>query len=123
MEGEPAQFQLSKWDAQLLQRSSVKKVDATIAVDEYAGEPARMRVRAYDRVQDQSVFSRAGHQSQMVLASPVNGRLRPVHELRFHRHNSVHLCLMPKVIPFILARGGKDVILLNIRQEVIITLA
>jgi hypothetical protein len=27
---------------------------------------------------------------------------------------------MPKVIPFILAGGGKDVILLNIRQEVII---
>jgi hypothetical protein len=28
-----------------------------------------------------------------------------------------------KVIPFILAQGGKDVILLNIRREVIITLA
>jgi hypothetical protein len=27
---------------------------------------------------------------------------------------------MPKVVPFILAGGGKDVILLNIRQEVII---
>jgi hypothetical protein len=27
---------------------------------------------------------------------------------------------MSKVVPFILARGGKDVILLNIRQEVII---
>jgi hypothetical protein len=27
---------------------------------------------------------------------------------------------MPKVVPFILARGGKDVILLNIRREVII---
>jgi hypothetical protein len=27
---------------------------------------------------------------------------------------------MPKVIPFILARGGKDVILLNIRRKVII---
>jgi hypothetical protein len=29
---------------------------------------------------------------------------------------------MPKVVPFILARGGKDVILLNIRREVVITL-
>jgi hypothetical protein len=29
---------------------------------------------------------------------------------------------MPKVVPFILAWGGKDVILLNIRREVIITL-
>jgi hypothetical protein len=29
---------------------------------------------------------------------------------------------MSKVIPFILARGGKDVILLNIRWEVVITL-
>jgi hypothetical protein len=29
---------------------------------------------------------------------------------------------VPKVVPFILAWGGKDVILLNIRREVIITL-
>jgi hypothetical protein len=29
---------------------------------------------------------------------------------------------MPKVVPFILARGGKDVILLNIRQEVVISI-
>jgi hypothetical protein len=29
---------------------------------------------------------------------------------------------MPKVVPFILAQGGKDVILLNIRREVVITL-
>jgi hypothetical protein len=29
---------------------------------------------------------------------------------------------MPKVVPFILAWGGKDVILLNIRREVVITL-
>jgi hypothetical protein len=29
---------------------------------------------------------------------------------------------MPKVVPFILARGSKDVILLNIRREVVITL-
>jgi hypothetical protein len=29
---------------------------------------------------------------------------------------------MPKVVPFILARGSKDVILLNIRREVIIAL-
>jgi hypothetical protein len=43
-----------------------------------------------------------------------------MHELGFCRHNSIHLCLMPKVVPFILARGGKDVILLNIRREVII---
>jgi hypothetical protein len=29
---------------------------------------------------------------------------------------------MPKVVPFILARSGKDVILLDIRREVVITL-
>jgi hypothetical protein len=45
-----------------------------------------------------------------------------VHELGFCRHNSVHLRLIPKVIPFILAQGGKDVILLNIHREVVITL-
>jgi hypothetical protein len=56
----------------------------------------------------------------MVLASPGDGRLRPMYELGFCRHNSVHLCLMPKVISFILAGGGKDVILLNIHRKVII---
>jgi hypothetical protein len=29
---------------------------------------------------------------------------------------------MPKVVPFVFAWGGKDVILLNIRRKVIITL-
>jgi hypothetical protein len=43
-----------------------------------------------------------------------------MHELGFCGHYSIHLCLMPKVIPFILAGGSKDVILLNICQEVII---
>jgi hypothetical protein len=43
-----------------------------------------------------------------------------MHELRLCGHHSVHLCLMPKVVPFILAGGSKDVILLNIRREVII---
>jgi hypothetical protein len=43
-----------------------------------------------------------------------------MHELGFCGYYSVHLCLMPKVIPFILAGGGKDVILLNIHWEVII---
>jgi hypothetical protein len=56
----------------------------------------------------------------MVLAPPGNGRLRPVHELGFYRHYNIHLCLMPKVIPFILAGGSEDVILLNIRREVVI---
>jgi hypothetical protein len=103
MEGEPARFQLSKRDAQLLQRASVKKVDAAATVNEHAGEPAHVRIRAHNRVQDQSVFSRAGHQSRMVLAPPGDGRLGPMHELGFCGHNSVHLCLMPKIVPFILA--------------------
>jgi hypothetical protein len=58
----------------------------------------------------------------MVLAPPGDGCLRPVHELGFCRHDSVHLHLVLKVVPFILAWGGKDVILLNIRRKVIITL-
>jgi hypothetical protein len=45
-----------------------------------------------------------------------------MHELGFCRHDSVHLHLVPKVVPFILAWGGKDVILLNIRRKVVITL-
>jgi hypothetical protein len=43
-----------------------------------------------------------------------------MHELGFCGHHSIHICLMRKVIPFILAWGSKDVILLNIRREVII---
>jgi hypothetical protein len=43
-----------------------------------------------------------------------------MHELGFRRHHSVHLCLMPKVVPFVLARGSEDVILLHIYREVII---
>jgi hypothetical protein len=61
MEGEPARFQLSKRDAQLLHRASVKKVDAAATVDEHVGEPAGVSVGANDGIQDQSVFSRAGH--------------------------------------------------------------
>jgi hypothetical protein len=37
-------------------------------------------------------------------------------------HDSIYLCLVPKVVPFVFAWGGKDVILLNIRRKVIITL-
>jgi hypothetical protein len=43
-----------------------------------------------------------------------------MHELGLCGHYSVHLCLMPKVVPFILAGGGKYVILLNICREVIV---
>jgi hypothetical protein len=52
MEGEPARFQLSKRDAQLLQRASIKKVDAAAAVDEHAGEPAHVRIGTHNRVQN-----------------------------------------------------------------------
>jgi hypothetical protein len=52
MEGEPARLQLSKWDAQLLQRAPVKKVDAAATVDEHAGELARVRIGAHDEIQD-----------------------------------------------------------------------
>jgi hypothetical protein len=58
----------------------------------------------------------------MVFASPGDGRLRPVHELRLCRHDSVHLCLMPKVVPFVFARGSRDVILLNIHRKVLLAL-
>jgi hypothetical protein len=120
MEGEPARFQLSKRDAQLLQRASVEKVDTTTAIDEHAGETTHVRIGTDDRVHDQSVLSRAGHQTQVVLAPPGNGCLRPVHELGLCRHYGVHLCFMPKVAPFVLAGGSEDVILLHICREVII---
>jgi hypothetical protein len=58
----------------------------------------------------------------MVFVSPGDGRLGPVHELGLCRHDGVHLCLKPKVIPFVFARGSKDVILLNIHQKVLLAL-
>jgi hypothetical protein len=51
----------------------------------------------------------------MVLSPPGDGCLRPVHELGLCRHDGVHLRLEPKVVAFVLAWGGEDVILLNIR--------
>jgi hypothetical protein len=56
----------------------------------------------------------------MVLAPPSDSRLGSMHELGFCRHHSVYLCLMPKVVPFILVEGTEDVISLNICREVII---
>jgi hypothetical protein len=45
-----------------------------------------------------------------------------MHELGFCGHDGVQLRLVPKVIPFVFARGSKDVILLNIRRKVILAL-
>jgi hypothetical protein len=58
----------------------------------------------------------------MIFASLGDGRLGPVHELGLCRHDGVHLRLVPKVVPFVFAWGGKDVILLDIRRKVIVTL-
>jgi hypothetical protein len=45
-----------------------------------------------------------------------------VHELGFFKHDSVHLRLVLKVVPFVFAWGGKDMILLDIHRKVVITL-
>jgi hypothetical protein len=58
----------------------------------------------------------------MVFAPPGDGLLGLVHELGLYRHDGVHLRLVPKVVPFVFARGGKDVILLNIHQKVVLAL-
>jgi hypothetical protein len=58
----------------------------------------------------------------MVFAPPGDGRLGPVHELGLCRHDGVHLHLVLEVVPFVFARGGKDVILLNIRWKFILAL-
>jgi hypothetical protein len=58
----------------------------------------------------------------MVFAPPGDGRLGPVHELGLCMHDGIHLCFVPKVIPFVFSRRGKDVILLNICQKVILAL-
>jgi hypothetical protein len=45
-----------------------------------------------------------------------------VHELGLCRHDGIHLRLVPKVVPFVFAWGGKDVILLDIHWKVILAL-
>jgi hypothetical protein len=45
-----------------------------------------------------------------------------VHELGLRRHDGVHLCLVPKVVPFVFVWGSKDVILLNIHRKVLLAL-
>jgi hypothetical protein len=58
----------------------------------------------------------------MIFVSPGDGCLGPVHELGLYRHDGVQLCLVPKVIPFVFARGSKDMILLNIHWKVLLAL-
>jgi hypothetical protein len=58
----------------------------------------------------------------MVFAPPGDGHLGPVHELELCRHDGVHLRLVPKVVPFVFAQGGKDVILLDIHRKVVLAL-
>jgi hypothetical protein len=43
-----------------------------------------------------------------------------MHVLGFCKHHSVHLYLMPKVVPFVLAGGSEDMILFSICREVIV---
>jgi hypothetical protein len=45
-----------------------------------------------------------------------------MHELGLYRHDGVYLRLVPKVVPFVFAWGGKDVILLDVRRKVIVAL-
>jgi hypothetical protein len=58
----------------------------------------------------------------MVFAPPGDRRIRLVHELGLCRHDGVHLCLMPKVVPFVFAQGSEDVVLLNICRKVLLAL-
>jgi hypothetical protein len=45
-----------------------------------------------------------------------------VHELGLRWHGGVHFRLVPKVIPFVFPRGGEDMVLLNVRWEVVVAL-
>jgi hypothetical protein len=56
----------------------------------------------------------------MVLAPPSDSRLGPAHVLGLRWHDGVHLCLIPKVVPFVFPRSGEDVVLLDDSREVVI---
>jgi hypothetical protein len=58
----------------------------------------------------------------MIFVPPSDGRLRPVHELGLRWYDGIHLCLDPKVVPFVFPWGGEDMVLLDDRQEVIVAL-
>jgi hypothetical protein len=58
----------------------------------------------------------------MIFMPPSDGHLRPVHELGLRWHDGIHLRLISKVIPFVFAWGGENVVQLNDRREVIIAL-
>jgi hypothetical protein len=58
----------------------------------------------------------------MVLVPPSVSRLGPVHVLGLHWHDGIHLCLVPKVIPFVFPRSGEDVVLLDDSWEIVIAL-
>jgi hypothetical protein len=45
-----------------------------------------------------------------------------VHVLGLRWHDGVHLCLVPKVIPFVFPRSGEDVVLLDDSREVVVAL-
>jgi hypothetical protein len=50
----------------------------------------------------------------MILAPPGDGRLGPVHVLRFRWHDRVHLDAKPRLILWILLLGGEHMILLYV---------
>jgi hypothetical protein len=58
----------------------------------------------------------------MVLAPPSDSRLGPVHVLGLRWHDSVHLRLIPKVVPFVFPWSGEDVVLLDDSREVVLAL-
>jgi hypothetical protein len=45
-----------------------------------------------------------------------------MHELGLCGHDGVHLRLVPKVVPFVFPRGGEDIVLLDVRREVVVAL-
>jgi hypothetical protein len=45
-----------------------------------------------------------------------------VHVLGLRWYDSVHLCLIPKVVPFVFPLSGEDVVLLDDSREVIVAL-
>jgi hypothetical protein len=50
MEGEPTWLQLSNWDAQLLHRAPVQKVDVVSSVDEHARETTGLHIEVHDGI-------------------------------------------------------------------------
>ena len=87
----PTGLEIAFADAQLDHGLTVHDVDVVAAINEGLSELARISQCGYDGIHHQCVAARIRHQAWMVLPSPSDGVVRPVHVLGDCWHSGVDL--------------------------------